>query len=128
MGDDSVLDVPDQGGVDVRQGAGRQGQIPEAHVRQSVQHLVDHMVAAPEVMVEGDGHTVPQPCGADRLFQRGQDLVVLAGPGAKGLRPLGSGAGEGAPVGDPVDMGNRVQQFINLVTPPWQCGPPPPVR
>ena len=128
MGDDSVLDVADQGCVDIRQRACRQGQVPEAHVRQGVQHLVDHMVSAPEVVVEGDGHTVPQSRGADGILQRGQDLVVLAGAGAEGLRPLWSGAGKHTPMGDQVNVGNRTQQFVHLFTPPWRCGPPPPAR
>ena len=117
-----------QRSVDIRQGAGRQGQIPESHVSQSVQHLIDHMVAAPEVMVEGDGHTVPQPRGPDRLLQRGQNLIVLSGASAEGLRPLGPGAGKYAPAGDTVNMRDHAQQVIHLVTPLSRYGPPPPAR
>src|SRR5699024_8766975 len=41
VGDDPLLDVLDEGGVDGGQGAGGQGQIFESHLRQLAHHLVD---------------------------------------------------------------------------------------
>ena len=105
-GDDTVFDVVDEGGVDCRQGAGRQGQVLEAHAGQGVQHLVHHMVSVSEVVVEGDGHAVLEPRAADGLLQAPHHLVLPPGPVLEGGGVLLRRPGEGSPVADLPDVGD----------------------
>ena len=58
VGDDALLDVLDQRRMYGSQGAGCQGQILEAHLRQLGDDLVDDVVAVAEMMVEADGVAV----------------------------------------------------------------------
>ena len=81
VGDDAILDMADQGGVDGGQGAGSQGQVLKAHFRQLIHHGVDDMVAVAEVVVEADGHAVPKAGASDGLLQGGHQLVLPGGPG-----------------------------------------------
>ena len=74
--DDTVLNMADQRGVAVRKRRGRQHQIVEAHLRQLVHNHVDNIVAVAEMVVEGDHHAVLESGAADRLFQRGNDLIA----------------------------------------------------
>ena len=104
MGDDAVLDVADQGGVDRGQGAGRQGQVFIAHFRQLIHHGVDDVVAVAEVVVEADGHAVLQAGAADGLLQGGHQLVLTGGAGLEGGGVLLPRAVVRPVVADLVDM------------------------
>ena len=104
MGDDAVLDVADQGGVDRGQRAGRQGQVFIAHFRQLIHHGVDDVVAVAEVVVEADGHAVLQAGAADGLLQGGHQLVLTGGAGLEGGGVLLPRAVVRPVVADLVDM------------------------
>ena len=64
-GDDAVADVLDQGRVHVLKARCGQVQVLEAHLGELVDDHVDHLVAAAEVVVEGDGHAVLKAGAAD---------------------------------------------------------------
>ncbi|MPN03066.1 hypothetical protein SDC9_150289 [bioreactor metagenome] len=59
------------------QRGGRDRDVPVAQVHDLLHHLVDNVVAFPEVVVEGDGHAVPKSHRFDRLPDGGLHLGVL---------------------------------------------------
>ena len=128
MGNHAVFDMLDQRRVDRGKRTGGQSQIPEPHLCQRTHHLVHHMVAAPEVVVEGDGHAVLQAGGPDGVLQGGQDFILLPRPVLERLRILLRHAAERAPVCDLADMGDALQQFFiyHRSTPPLTRCPLPP--
>ena len=46
--------------MDVKEGAGVDGQVPDAQPGHLLHHQVEHIVAVAQVVVEGYGHAVPQ--------------------------------------------------------------------
>ena len=107
--DQSGADVPNQGAVDGSQRGSRQGQIPESHGRQLIQHHIQDVVAVAEVMVEADGHAVLQSGFPNGFFQRRHHFIPISTALLEGCGLLGVGAGEYPVVGDFVNMGNLFQ-------------------
>ena len=59
--------MPYQRGVDIEEGAGVHRQILNPHPGDLVHHEIQNEIPIAQVMVEGDGHPVPQPRQRDGL-------------------------------------------------------------
>ena len=84
-GHDAILDVLDEGFVDIVQAGSSHVEVLDAHLGNLVHHHVEHLVATTEVVVEGYRHAVLQAGTADSLLQRNHllalSLILLAGRG-----------------------------------------------
>ena len=69
-GDHAVFDVADDRLMHVKDRACVDGQIFDAHLGNLVQHHVQHIVAVSHVVVEGNGHSVPELTFFNRFFNR----------------------------------------------------------
>ena len=58
--DHTVFHMLRQRDMDIEEGAGIDGQIPDAKLRDLLHHHIQHEVAVAQVMVEGHGHAVLQ--------------------------------------------------------------------
>lgn len=47
--------------MDVKEGAGIDGKVPDPQPGYLLHHQVEHIVAVAQMVVEGDGHAVLQP-------------------------------------------------------------------
>ena len=72
-GDDSLLDVFDERRMDSGKARRCEGEVLESHLGQFGDHHVDDLVAAAEMVVEGDGHSILEPGLPYSLFE-GDDL------------------------------------------------------
>ena len=59
-GDHVIFNVAQQGGMNVKQGAGVDLDVLDAQLRDLLQHHVQHIVAVAEMMMERNGHAVFQ--------------------------------------------------------------------
>ena len=91
-GDGAVLDVLYNRVMGVPQGAGADGNIPNPQGGDGLHHHVHHIVPVPQVVVEGDGHSIPQAAFLNRLGEGSHHLV----PPRSHLCPH---SGAGLPVG-----------------------------
>ena len=76
-GNDAAFDVLNQRIVAGHQGAGRQGQIFKAHLRQQRDHIINDPVPLAKRVMEGNGHSVLKPAADHRLLQRCAQLTVM---------------------------------------------------
>ena len=84
-GDGAVLNIGDDGVVGLAQGGGADTDVFQAHVMNLLHDHVHHIVALPEVVVEGDGHAVVSAA----LLQRLPDGVDQLAPGRVDFGPHG---------------------------------------
>ena len=60
-GDGSVLNIRNNGIVGLSQRAGADGNIPDAHFMNLFHYHVQYVIALSEMMMEGKGHSIPDP-------------------------------------------------------------------
>src|SRR5271165_2061125 len=75
--------------VAVQQRARGECQVLETELRQSIDDLVDNLVAFPEGVMKRDGHPVLQPRSLDGFFQRSAQFTVQFGLGVCEIRGRG---------------------------------------
>ena len=71
-GDNAVFDVTDDWLVHVKNRACVDRQVLDAHFCDLIQHHVQHIVAVSHVVVEGNGHSIPEFAFFNRFFNRCQ--------------------------------------------------------
>ena len=69
-------DMIQDGGVDVKNRTGVDGQLPDAQTGDFFENHIQHMVAVAQMVVKGDGHAVVQTGQTDGLPQGGNKLAV----------------------------------------------------
>jgi hypothetical protein len=55
--------------MNVRQAGGGQLEVLETHPGQTINNHVHHLVSSAEMMVERDGHAIPETTAPDGFFQ-----------------------------------------------------------
>ena len=89
MGNHAVFHMLDDGLMDVAEAGGGDADIVEAHAGDGFQHHIHHVISPPEMVVEGDGHPVPELHPADGLLQGGENFIVAFHALHQGTVPVG---------------------------------------
>ena len=75
-GDNTVLDVVDQGHMDIEQCGGIQGQALDAQLCDLLHDHVQHIVTVTHMVMEGNGHTILQACGNNGITNGCYKLLI----------------------------------------------------